>query len=36
MAVEQVFVSAVNSRVRNDHNTPRWPGTSWADVWLAG
>jgi peptide/nickel transport system substrate-binding protein len=35
MAVEQVFVSAVNSRLRNDHNTPRWPGTSWADVWLA-
>ena len=35
MAMEQVFISATAANVRNDHNTPRWPGTSWADVWLA-
>lgn len=34
MAIEQVFVSAVAKNVRNDHNTPRWPGTSWADTWI--
>ncbi len=36
MAIEQVFVSAVAKNVRNDHNTPRWPGTSWADTWIEG
>ncbi len=35
MAIEQVMVSATNAKLRNDHNTPRWPGTSWADVWLS-
>lgn len=35
MAIEQVLVSATNARLRNDHNSPRWPGTSWADTWLA-
>ncbi len=35
MAIQQTFVSAVAGRVRNDHNNPRWPGTSWADVWLS-
>ena len=36
MAMEQVFVSAVSARVRDDHNTPRWTGSSWADVSLTG
>jgi peptide/nickel transport system substrate-binding protein len=35
MALEQLMVSAVGVRVRNDHNMPRWPASSWADVWLA-
>lgn len=35
MAIEQVLVSATSVRVRNDHITPRWPGTSWADTWIA-
>jgi peptide/nickel transport system substrate-binding protein len=35
MAIEQLFVSATAARVRDDHNTPRWPSSAWADVWLA-
>lgn len=35
MPIEQVLISATSARVRNDHTSPRWPGTSWADVWLA-
>ena len=35
MALEQLMVSAVNARVRNDHNMPRWPASSWHDTWLA-
>lgn len=35
MAIQQTFVSAVAARVRNDHNDPRWPGSSWADCWLS-
>src|SRR5262249_15010854 len=34
MTTEQMFISAVHANVRNDHNMPRWPGSSWADVWL--
>lgn len=35
MALEQVFISVASAKLRNDHNSPRWPGTSWADVWIA-
>jgi len=35
MALEQLMISAVNAKVRNDHNMPRWPASSWHDVWLA-
>jgi peptide/nickel transport system substrate-binding protein len=35
MALEQNMVSAVNVRLRNDHNMPRWPASSWHDTWLA-
>jgi peptide/nickel transport system substrate-binding protein len=35
MALEQNMVSAVNVKVRNDHNMPRWPASSWHDTWLA-
>ncbi|CAN5569392.1 ABC transporter substrate-binding protein [soil metagenome] len=34
MALEQRMVSAVNAKVRNDHNMPRWPASSWHDTWL--
>ncbi|MDB5818442.1 MAG: transporter substrate-binding protein [Rhizobacter sp.] len=35
MALEANMVSAVNAKVRNDHNMPRWPASSWHDVWIA-
>jgi peptide/nickel transport system substrate-binding protein len=35
MAVEQFYVSAVNAKLRNDHNNPRWTGSHWSDLWIA-
>jgi len=35
MALQQLMMSAVNVKVRNDHNMPRWPSSSWHDTWLA-
>ncbi len=34
--VDFVFTPANSDRVQNIGNNPRWPVTSWADVWLAG
>ena len=34
--VDFVFTPANSDRVQNISNNPRWPVTSWADVWLAG
>jgi peptide/nickel transport system substrate-binding protein len=36
MVTERQFFSVTNKRVRNNHNTPRWPSSDWADAWLAG
>ncbi|MFT8242917.1 ABC transporter substrate-binding protein [Roseomonas sp. BN140053] len=35
MITERQFYSATSKRLRNDHNTPRWPSASWHDTWLA-
>jgi peptide/nickel transport system substrate-binding protein len=35
MVTERQFFSVTNKRVRNNHNTPRWPSSDWADTWLA-
>lgn len=36
MAIERQFVSVINKGLRNHSNTPRWPSSSWADLWVAG
>lgn len=36
MAIERQFVSVINKTLRNHSNTPRWPSSSWADLWIAG
>ena len=33
--VDFIFTPANSDRVQNIGNNPRWPVTSWADVWLA-
>lgn len=35
MVTEREFQSITSRRLRNDHNTPRWPSTGWHDTWLA-
>jgi peptide/nickel transport system substrate-binding protein len=35
MATDREFISVTNKKLRNDHNTPRWPSSSWYDLWLA-
>src|SRR3954451_396305 len=35
MVTERQFFSVTNKRVRNNHNSPRWPSSDWADTWLA-
>lgn len=34
MATDREFISVTSKRLQNDHNTPRWPSSSWADLWL--
>lgn len=34
MATDREFISVTNKRLQNDHNTPRWPSSGWADLWL--
>jgi peptide/nickel transport system substrate-binding protein len=36
MAIERQFVSVINKNLRNHSNMPRWPSSSWADLWVAG
>jgi peptide/nickel transport system substrate-binding protein len=36
MAIERQFVTVLNKTLRNHSNTPRWPSSHWADLWLAG
>jgi peptide/nickel transport system substrate-binding protein len=36
MAIERQFVTVVNKTLRNHSNMPRWPSSSWADLWVAG
>lgn len=33
-ATEREFISVVNTKVHNHHNTARWPSSSWFDVWI--
>ncbi|WP_458766108.1 ABC transporter substrate-binding protein [Cupriavidus basilensis] len=35
MVTEREFYSITSKRVHNDHNTPRWPSSSWYDTWLS-
>ena len=35
MATDREFLSVTSKRLRNDHNTPRWPSSSWYDLSLA-
>jgi peptide/nickel transport system substrate-binding protein len=35
MATDREFISVTNKKLRNDHNSPRWPSSSWYDLWLA-
>lgn len=35
LAIEQTYRSVVATRLRNDHNNPRWTGSHWADLWVA-
>lgn len=34
MATDREFISVTSKRLRNDHNTPRWPSSSWYDLWI--
>lgn len=34
MATDREFISVTNKRLQNDHNTPRWPSSSWYDLWV--
>lgn len=33
-ATERDFYSVVNKKLKNSHNTARWPSSSWHDAWL--
>ncbi|MCX8596652.1 MULTISPECIES: ABC transporter substrate-binding protein [unclassified Gilliamella] len=33
-ATEREFISVINNKVHNHHNTARWPSSSWFDVWI--
>jgi len=33
-AIEHPFISVTSTKLRNDHNTPRWMSSSWYDLWL--
>ena len=33
-ATEREFISVVNKKVHNHHNSARWPSSSWHDVWV--
>lgn len=35
LAVEQTYNSVVATRLRADHNNPRWTGSHWSDLWIA-
>lgn len=34
MAIEQTYTSVVATRLRGDHNNPRWTGSHWSDLWI--
>ncbi|MEN5082334.1 ABC transporter substrate-binding protein [Bosea sp. TWI1241] len=34
MATDREFISVTSKALRNDHNTPRWPSSSWHDLWV--
>ena len=33
--IEQIFVTTISAKARNQPNTPRWGSSSWHDLWLA-
>lgn len=33
-AIEHPFISVASTKLKNDHNTPRWMSSSWYDLWL--
>ncbi len=33
-ATEREFISITSKQLKNHHNTPRWPSSSWHDLWL--
>ena len=34
MATDREFITVTNKKLRNDRNTPRWPSSSWYDLWV--
>jgi len=33
-ATEREFISVTSKQLKNHHNTPRWPSSSWYDLWI--
>ena len=33
--IEQLFLTVISAKARNNSNTPRWGSSSWHDLWLA-
>ena len=34
MATDREFISVTSKKLHNDHNSPRWPSSSWYDLWV--